>query len=417
MLKLYFCFPYHGVGGVSLLFLRVAEFLAQRGLAECHLVDYADGFMAKNLRDSCVILETYQDHDSPVVIPPGAIAVFQSMTPWSIFPGIRIDPDSRILFWNCYPFNLIPVFPGLRRTMQHRPALARLILASLLRPYRQKMRRLVDVMLAKDALVFMDSTNVNTTCRYLGITIPKPHYLPIPVPVSEDKRAILMGRDFHGHGLRVVWVGRVVDFKFFILQRSLIELDRLQPRLGMEIRITLVGSGNYLQALSEVVSRLPHLRCEFVDHVAPGDLDEFLISRADLLLAMGTSALEGARLGIPTLLLDVAHGPVSADYVFRWLYERQGYTLGNIISDDDYVSGNTSLADRIDKLISNFPQISARCRNYFTDHHEMSSVGGKLLEILENTSCTYGDMQQAGLLGRGMLYSTFAAIRKGVVKS
>lgn len=417
MFKLYFCFPYHGVGGVSLLFLRVAEFLAQRGLAECHLVDYADGFMAKNLREPDVILEAYQDQGSSVVIPAGAIGIFQSMTPWSIFPGIRPDPASRIFFWNCFPFNLIPLFPGLRRTMQHRPAVARLLLATLLRAYRQKIRGLVDLMLAKDALVFMDSTNVNTTCSYLGVSIPEPHYLPIPVPISEDRRAMLMKRDFQRQGLRVVWVGRVVDFKFFILQRSLMELDRLQPRFDMEIRVTLVGAGDYRQALAETVAGLPHLRCEFVDYVAPGDMDEFLITHADLLLAMGTSALEGARLGIPTLLLDVSHGPVSADYVFRWLFERQGYTLGDILSERDYLNGNSSLEERIGDLIGDFPQVSVRCQRYFAEHHELSSVAGKLLEVLGRTSCTYGDMQRVGLLGRGMLYSIFAAIRKGFVRS
>jgi len=98
MLKLYFCFPYRGVGGVSLLFLRVAEFLSQFRFAECHLVDYVDGFMAKNLRWQGVILETYQDKGTQVVIPAGAIGIFQSMTPWSIFPGIRPDPASRIFF-------------------------------------------------------------------------------------------------------------------------------------------------------------------------------------------------------------------------------------------------------------------------------------------------------------------------------
>ncbi|MBC7037566.1 hypothetical protein G6O47_23990, partial [Salmonella enterica subsp. enterica serovar Enteritidis] len=42
--RLYFCFPYHGVGGVSLLFLRVGEALARAGLADVTLVDYADGY-------------------------------------------------------------------------------------------------------------------------------------------------------------------------------------------------------------------------------------------------------------------------------------------------------------------------------------------------------------------------------------
>ena len=416
MLKLYFCFPYRGVGGVSLLFLRVAEFLSQFRYAECHLVDYVDGFMAKNLRGQGVILEIYQDEGTPVVIPAGAIGIFQSMTPWSMFPGIRPDPASRIFFWNCYPYNLIPLLPGLRRAMQHRPAFARWVLATMLRTYLQKMLRLVNLMLYKNALVFMDSANLITTSKFLGVSIPRPCYLPIPVHASGDKRAILMQRDLKANGLKVVWVGRVVDFKFFILQRSLIELNRLAPRLRIKITVILVGSGDYRQALKQTTSNLPHLNCEFFDYVAPADLDEFLISRADLLFAMGTSALEGARLGIPTLLLDVAYGPVSADYVFRWIYEREGFSLGDILSESNYIKGNTSLEDRITDLAGDFSRISARCLGYFEENHEMSRVAVKLMRYLERTTCTYADMQRAGLIGRGIIYSLFVGIRRRIVK-
>jgi len=49
--KLFFCFPYRGVGGVPLLFLRIAEELSARSKAETYLVDYSDGFMAKHRKE------------------------------------------------------------------------------------------------------------------------------------------------------------------------------------------------------------------------------------------------------------------------------------------------------------------------------------------------------------------------------
>src|SRR5690606_28464442 len=54
--KLFFCFPYRGVGGVSLLFMRLGTFLAEQHGMEVTLIDYADGFMAKNLRSDRVKL-------------------------------------------------------------------------------------------------------------------------------------------------------------------------------------------------------------------------------------------------------------------------------------------------------------------------------------------------------------------------
>ena len=43
---LYFIFPYRGIGGVPVLFLRVGEYLAKHELAMVHFVDYSDGAMA-----------------------------------------------------------------------------------------------------------------------------------------------------------------------------------------------------------------------------------------------------------------------------------------------------------------------------------------------------------------------------------
>jgi hypothetical protein len=415
-LKIYFCFPYRGVGGVSLLFLRIAEYFQCNGLAQCYLVDYFDGFMARNLRsDSGVELSVYNDMGPVVVVPKCSVVVFQSMTPWSIFPGIKPDPHARILFWNCFPFNLIPFLPGLRRQMQDNELLARLILATLLRGYRNKIRKLIALLSSKRALVFMDSPNLLTTKLYLGVTIFDPVYVPIPICLSKNDHFIEMNRDF-SRQLRVVWVGRLVDFKFYTLQRALIELNRLQPLLKVSVLVNIVGSGPYRDQLFTEVKNLSNLTFHFIDHISPNKLDEYVVQNTDLLLAMGTSALEGARLGVPTILLDIAHGPVSENYVFSWLYERKGFTLGDVICEENFAPDNNSLLCHIRELIDDFPQVSEMCRNYAKYNHDIKQVAKKLLDAIYSSNCTYGDLANAGLLKRGFLYPVFRMIRNKVIK-
>lgn len=418
MLKIYFCFPCRGVGGVSLLFLRLAEYLTHHELAECHLVDYADGYMARMCRTPGVQLEIYADKSEyQVIVPPDALVIFQSMTPWSIFPGVNISLSARIIYWNCYPFNLIPLFPGLRRVMQRNEQFARVILHTVLMLYRAKMRRLVRLMSLKQSLVFMDKTNVATTERYLDLVVDQPVYIPIPVPRSINKTACdeRLNGEFRRNGLRVVWIGRIVDFKFFTLLHSLRELDRIQTILSMKITVTIVGSGDWQNRLKKEVSNLSKISCVFIDYVAPGELDDFLIRNADLLLAMGTSALEGAKLGIPTLLLDLSHVEVSSNYVFTWLHERTGYDLGGIVSEGYLVDENTSMLDHINELIFDFSSVSHKTLNYFEANHEISNVVKKMLEVISQASCTYGDLQVAGLLERGRIYTMFTKIREGAL--
>ena len=110
-----FVFQYRGVGGVPILFFRVAKFLVEQNLARPFLVDYEDGMMARLINDDMqrVTLVPYSD-DAVTCLPEDAIVVFQSMTPWSIFPNLNVAKEAKIFFWNCHPFNLVTFFPGFR---------------------------------------------------------------------------------------------------------------------------------------------------------------------------------------------------------------------------------------------------------------------------------------------------------------
>lgn len=409
--KFYFCFPYRGVGGVSLLFLRLAEELSLRGVAECYLVDYADGFMAAHRNKTLAGFAEYRD-DEVLVIPPDAIAIFQSMTPWSIFPSLRLSPQTRILFWNCHPFNLIPTLPGLRQPMQHNMAFGRIVLATLLRSYRSKMSQLIRLLLSKNSLIFMDWTNVRTTERYLGMTIAEPVYLPIPAPAPGTVES-MPPRDFQTQGLRLAWVGRIADFKYPILKYSLRELNRIQSILGLRLEVLVVGMGDFVEKLRVDVVAMDHIDVKFIDYVPPDQLDDFLLHNVDVLLAMGTSALEGAKLGIPTLLLDVAYGQIPEGYLFQWLHERKGFSLGDVLGPEHVVPGNRSLVERIEEIRADHAGLSDRAVQHFEKFHALPTVALQLLKAAHDTQCTWGDLVRANLNKRGVLYSIFKVLRKG----
>jgi hypothetical protein len=412
--KLFFCFPYRGVGGVPLLFLRIAEELSARGQAETFLVDYADGFMAKHQKEGLSNFIEYRE-DIEVRIPNDAVAVFQSMTPWSIFPALKLSPQTRLLFWNCHPFNLVPTLPGLRRQMRNNGTFGRIILSTVLHSYRNKMLRLVRLMIACRALVFMDRGNVATTEYYLGLAIPDPVYLPIPAPTPVRLKSALV-RNFQMEGLRVAWIGRVVDFKYHILKKALFDLNRLQPELDLRIEVTIVGSGDYAKNLRIDAQAMSHIGVHFIDHIAPHLLDNFLLYEVDILMAMGTSALEGAKLGTPTLLLDVAYGEVPSGYLFQWLHERKGFSLGDVLGPEHFAPGNHSLADRLEEALADYMGVSARAAEHFINFHALPNVAEKLLKFARETTCTYGDLTSAQLVDRGLIYFIFYKLRKGLIR-
>ena len=406
-----FCFPYRGVGGVPVLFTRIAERVARQG-HQASVVDYPDGAMAKAVAGSAISLIPYDD-DAAVEIPDGAILVFQSLNPWALYKPLRIADTTRIFFWNCHPFNLVPTFPGLRAMMMSNARVGRLLLATLLRGYRRKVLRFIEFLLAHDALVFMDKTNVSNTENYLGIDLPPRDYLPVPAG-DVCGRVDRAPRDWPRDGLRLSWIGRIADFKYPILKATLAQLDDLVPSLGVPVHFAIVGSGEHLEDLRRDVTALKNLRVTLRGELPVAEISGFLTVQTDILFAMGISALEGARLGIPTVLLDVAYGTVPDGYVFSWLHDRDGFTLGEVLSFAHIVPGNRSLQALLGQVMTDFQAVSQAAHAYYKNSHSPGAVTTKFLHLTHLSHCIYKDFREAGLSARDPVYELFARLRKRV---
>jgi hypothetical protein len=407
--QLIFCFPYHGVGGVSVLFLRLAEELARNGVRTA-IVDYADGFMARNRNPQTRLLE-YRD-DVPLQLPEDCVVVLQAMTPWSIFPSLRFPQRARLLFWNCHPFNLVPTMPGLRRLMQSNAAIGAVLLRTVLRSYRNTMTRFVRLLLSRQALAFMDRTNLRTTEQYLGIEVGEAPMLAIPAPAAPAfSRAAARSA---GDKLRVTWVGRLVDFKYYPLRNAIEQLDAIQRTLGLPIECDVIGGGDHEAQLRKDVLACANVQVRFLGELPLAAVEEHLAQRTDVLIAMGTSALEGARLGVPTLLLDLSYRKVPAGYAFSWLHERDGYSLADIARGGPADRAAASLLERLRAVISDPLPISAAARAYFDKHHELGSIAARLADLAQGSHCTYGDLALDGMTDRGFIYPAFRAMRHWV---
>lgn len=394
-----------------MLFLRFAEYLQRTQLADCTLVDYKDGFMARHVTNSDVKVLEYFDSEKEALIPDGGIAIFQAMTPWSIFPGLRFENNVKFLFWNCHPFNLIPTLPGFRKPMQRSEAISKLFFSTVLRAYASKMSRFIDLLTGSSALVFMDQANLEVTQSFLGVQIRKPAF--VPVAIESNTHAPLQStqkRNFK-KGLRVTWLGRITDFKYFPLVRCLEDLNALQPNLDLPVSVTCIGEGDYDQTLRKSLNSLPNLSVHIVSHIEPDELPRFQMNNTDLLLGMGTSALEAARLGIPTLLLDASYGPLPPTYKYKFLYEQEGFTLASVMLKDKEQTGGVALSDLIQRLMDNFSDESQKARDYFEANHEMSVCARKLVDAALATRLTYSELNASGLLSRSLPYRLLVALR------
>jgi hypothetical protein len=135
------------------------------------------------------------------------------------------------------------------------------------------------------------------------------------------------------------------------------------------------------------------------------------LSSLDILFAMGTSALEGARLGVPTALLDFSYGPVPADYRYRWLFDAEDFELGRLIDASRRgESSDLSLARMLDQLAEDPVGLSHRTFEYCRRHHSLESGVEAFLAAAGAASFRFGDIDPA-LRRKGMIRRTYENLR------
>ena len=397
--KIYFCFPYRGVGGVSFLFLRVAKQVNKILGIKPFLIDFHDGYMSKNVDNRFAEIEIYSEKD-PLFIEENSVIVFQSMTPWTIFSNIKIPKNTKVLFWTCHPHNFIPNSPFSEKFSK-----------LFLKNYYNKSKKFVQNLANSDGLFFMDEECLIRTQENLDLSINNPMFLPIPsAPSSKnffndrDKNEIIK--------VNLCWVGRLVDFKYYILKKLILDLEKVSSSLIYDFEITIIGDGPFKKTLKKVSSKSKNISFKYINNMEEQELHSYLKENVDILFAMGTSALEGARLGIPTVLLDYSYSEVDFQYKYKWLFERDGSTLGKKAVKSVKVDTEPNFLIRIvNAYVNNRKNISAETYKYFQKNHDIDMITAKLLNIMVNSESYWTNLQNESFLKKGIIYKIYLKLK------
>ena len=405
--KICFFFPYKELSGVPVLFSRLANHLsASSHDLTIYIIDYSDGTMVVNLKlnDNIIILPF---EDGKQITPPNdALLIMQSILPYSIRPELKISPETRILFWNLHPDCLIPSFIPFPffRNLQNKSFKLYVLLANLIyRKLVNDLQSFVDDAVQKKSLVFMDKANYEKTGKYLFLKFDNIEYLPVPAISSIRIKNTMVESPTE---LNFTWIGRLCDFKFHILVYTIKQLSLISIKKSLKIKFSIIGDGPYKNELINLNVEHDKFKLEILGSIKPEQLDQYLLEHTDVLAAMGTSALEGAKLGIPTILLDISYYPIKKDYKFRWLHESIDFDLGHPISEEDYKEGNNNLNKMLDDLLLNYKIISNNSISYFRINHDINSVIKKLLIKINEAKLIYSEINPS-ILKKSVLRRIF----------
>jgi hypothetical protein len=362
---------------------------------EVYIADYSYGYMARNMPTGAQLIAIDLDPQ----FPADAVVVFQAFLPWR-FPFVdRMAPDNRLMFWALHPKNLDPGIFNEQSASRLFSFCARL--ANRFAAARTtKLRAAVQYLLASEGMVFQDRESIRSLSALLGIAVKAPCYLPVPLP------GVALRKDLpHKNEIVCAWIGRICDFKYSILEHVIRRLEMTANSVA-PVRLLVVGTGDYLNIIERTALEVQSGRysIEFLGNMAERDIPQFLVERVDFLFAMGTSALEGARLGIPVFLTDYSYQRIVGLYRFRYLHDNSGYCLGEEIFDQNF-EPESSLELTLAEGLKDYQALSMKSYQYWQENFSLEEIIREFRLKLLNVRSTFGDMVRAGyfqsdLLGR-----------------
>jgi hypothetical protein len=410
-IRICFYFPYHDVSGVPMMFARIANEIAVFNKSiQIYIIDYADGVMARNVvyRDNLNLLTFI---DGITISPPeDCILVMQTILPYSIRPELKILSKTKIVFWTLHPDNLVPnILPlsFLNEIIHNNFYIYKLILKGTSIKLLDKLKLFVELCLDNEAIWFMDKTNLDNTNKRLFLNIQSVEYLPVPALRSDQ---IKLSKDVKKNCIHFCWIGRLCDFKIYILLYTIKKLSLLAIKLNIEIEYTIIGDGEYKWMLNDLNVNNSNFKLNIIGSLTPSEVDLYLIKNVDVVTAMGTSALEGAKFGIPTILLDFNYSKIRNDYKFRWLFTTLDYDLGHEIKNTDYEINNTTLENIIFQLIYNYDKISIQTLNYFKNNHDISTIANLFIKRVQKTKLTFDKIPKF-ILFKNIFRRTYETIK------
>ena len=202
------------------------------------------------------------------------------------------------------------------------------------------------------------------------------------------------------------------SFKSYILVYTINKLSEIAPRFeNKKFVYHIVGDGPYLDYIKKNIKQSASVSVVFHGSLPHHELDNFISTHFDIMTAMGTSALEGAKLAKPTILLDFTFKKIKKDYRFRNLYETEGFDLAHLISDSDYKKNNDSLFSILSEIILEYPFQSQKALQYFNEHHNIENVQSLFIEKVVSSKLIFS-MIDPEIIRKSKLLTLYNKLRK-----
>lgn len=367
-----FYYPSRIVGGTEFLFIRLARFFSQHSGNRIYYIDYLDGLARSELSKTGVTFMDYSDGMKTTIDFEGTLVTpvsnFYRMTDYLDIKSSQL----KILFWCLHPYNIIHVLPigGFLEKLGTKKM--RFFLKYFYKSNYLLFKKILEEFDQYKAINFMDYTAL-TFNRYMF----QINFSLLYLPIFTEEKAIRAPATLINNEINVAILGRLASEKIYPIINVLDNLYSLNGHKKINCHIIGEGAFKFLIDEEKYAKKISIIWCGTMIN---NELHQYLTSKTDLLFAMGTSVLEGASLGIPTIMLDFTTHPMQNNR-FKWIFESFDFCVAFSFPENKNLN-KESFEDIIKKIYfeNQKEKLSEKCFQYYAKNHSLETVAQKFDE-------------------------------------
>ena len=300
--KVVFYFPWKELSGGPFYLTKLADSLAEQENYEVYYTDYKHGLCDDMLKNPAVKKIEYKEND--FVMPFNEPITLITPVYWA-HKVPKIHSKSKIVFLNW-----------------HYCCISTLKSTSGWSKY--KLNKFLKLVKKTNSCFFLDYSHL------IGQDTKKIKFKDIIVPITLKEKNIVASKDIVDTGVINIGVlGRIDGDKVYSILNLIDNLINLD--INKIINLHIIGDGVHREFFEQEIARYGYLlrNINILMHgiMVKDELNHFMANNIDILFAMGTSALEGAAIHLPTVIIPSnSHKFNNNDYV--WLHNSKKYCLG-----------------------------------------------------------------------------------------
>lgn len=339
-----FWLPAYNVGGGTFLLYQLAEFISTNTTLKTYYVDYENGYPhSLASKESNVIFLNFKDGDNELPIKEPVILITNTTRASQI---TNMHPESKLVFWHYETFRNAweSVF-----FFNETPSLFKL-------------------MRDGHAIFYHDwsgKMSMNMQCK--SVQFDNKDYMQVFLEPLKNVRCPEL---VDSGAINAGWVGRLGHDKINALYNM---IERFADvKTPNKKRLFIVGDGPNRNDVENFCMKFAgDIEFTFTGTIPHEDLPQYLQDNVDVLFAVGTSVIEGARLKLPSVILMVS--PIHYEMnSFIWLYDTKEYGVSILpehkdVFDVKYTTMESICAEIYEQ--GKKQELGMRCYDYYIENH------------------------------------------------